>query len=274
MIRFQRAAALLGFSLAAASSLAGTAWADKMQARYAVTLVGLPIGSASADGSIDDTGYKLEVTARLSGLAAMVSSSKAALVATGGVGSNGVLPATYATTAANDKETRTVRMAMSAGTVKGVDISPPIEEQPGRVPLTEASKRNSLDPVSALLMQVPAGQPMLGPASCPRSIPVFDGYTRFDITMSYVGTKNVKTKGYAGPVVVCAVRYTPVAGHRPDRKGTQFMANNRKIEAWLAPIEKSRMMVPFHVSMATMVGTAVIDATEFNISPSQSAAGR
>jgi UTP:GlnB (protein PII) uridylyltransferase len=68
-------------------------------------------------------------------------------------------------------------------------------------------------------------------------------------------------KGYEGPVAVCSARYVAVAGHRPDRPATKFMENNKEMEVWLAPVSESRITVPLRISVATMVGTTVIEAT-------------
>ena len=243
------------------------AQADTLHARYSVTFVGLHIGEASATGMINPGGYKIDLSAKLVGLAAAVSSIRMALVSSGAIHHGALAPAAYATTAANSRETRTVRMALNGGSVKAVDIMPPFEDKEGRVPVTEAQKRNILDPMSALIMSVPSGEPLVGPAACNRTIPIYDGFVRFDVTLSYVGTRDVATKGYTGPVTVCSARYTPISGHRADSQSTKFMAENRNIEAWLAPVERPHVVVPFHVSMMTMNGTAVIDATEFSVEP-------
>ena len=63
---------------------------------------------------------------------------------------------------------------------------------------------------------------------------MFDGYTRFDVDLTYVGQREVSAKGYKGPVAVCAVRYVPIAGHRRDRPPTKFMADNKDLEVWSA----------------------------------------
>jgi hypothetical protein len=44
------------------------------------------------------------------------------------------------------------------------------------------------------------------------------------------------------------------------------MEQNRTIEAWLAPIEGTKMLVPWRVSMSTKVGTLIMQATEFTTS--------
>jgi hypothetical protein len=106
---------------------------------------------------------------------------------------------------------------------------------------------------------------MVGPASCDRTIPIFDGYTRFNVNLSYVGVREVSAKGYRGPVAICAVRYVPIAGHRRDRPATQFMADNKDLEVWLAPVDGTRLLMPFRISVRTMIGTTVIEASEFSV---------
>jgi hypothetical protein len=242
--------------------------ADEFRARYTVGLIGFPIGEAAAAGSLGPAGYRIDLNVKLTGVAAMVANVKLALVATGALRRGGVAPSTYATTSANSQGSRTVRMSLDAGNVKAVEIFPPFEDKEGRVPVTAANKRNILDPATALIMAVPEGQPLVGPAACNRTIPVYDGYVRFDVTLHYVGTRHVAVDGYSGPVSVCAARYTPVSGHKRDSKSTKFMAENRDIEAWLAPIERAHVVVPFHVAIMTLAGTAVIDAVEFSVEPS------
>ena len=38
------------------------------------------------------------------------------------------------------------------------------------------------------------------------------------------------------------------------------MADNKDLEVWLAPIESDRVLIPFRVSVRTMIGTTVIEA--------------
>jgi hypothetical protein len=161
--------------------------------------------------------------------------------------------------------TRTIRMALAGNTVTGVDISPPFVDKPDRVPLGPADKRGVVDPVGAVILPARASEPLLSPAACDRKVPIFDGYTRFDITLSYVGERTASAKGYSGPVVVCAARYVPISGHSRDRPATKFMADNKDLEVWLAPIASDHVLFPFRVSVRTMIGTTVVEAQEFRI---------
>jgi hypothetical protein len=251
--------------------LTSAAQAENVRATYHVSIIGLTIGNATALGTFEPQHYKIDIGVKLSGVAALVSSAKGAATAAGAIGRAGVVPATYANTTANSYETRTVRMAMGGGAVRGLEVSPPFFDPVGRVPVTESSKHNILDPVSALVMSVPAGQPLIGPAACDRTIPVFDGFARYDIRLSFVRSQDVQVKGYSGPVNVCAVRYVPVAGHRPEAKATQFMAENRQMEAWLVPIEPAHAVVPLRISIMTMAGMLIVEGTEFTILPTQAA---
>lgn len=259
---FRASLLLTGAVALSALAPASAAKAEPMRARYSITLLGIPLGTATLDGDLGAGGYRIAVNAKLTGIAALMSSSRGAATAAGGYQKGRIQPAAYANTSANSKETRTVRIAIDGGTVKGVDISPPIDPVPDRVPLTAAHTRGIIDPLSALVMPVPGSELVIGPAACNRTLPVYDGFTRFDVTLAYAGTRNVKSKGYVGPVAVCDVRYTPIAGHR-QRKPVQFMAENKDIHVWLAPVGDTRVVVPFRISVATMVGTTVIEAAEF-----------
>jgi hypothetical protein len=244
---------------------AAGASADSWRATYNLSLLGLPIGTASTTGEFSRNAYRIEGSAKLSGLAMLVASSKGAAAGAGAIIAGRVSPASFAVTAANAKMTRTMRMSLASSAVTGVDISPPFEDKPDRVPLREQDKRGIVDPVGAIVIPVSGADPLVGPAACTRTIPIFDGYTRFDVRLAYVGQRRVTGAGYSGPVAVCTVRYIPIAGHRADRPGTKFMAENKSIEVWLAPVESARVLLPYRVSVKTMIGTAIIEASEFSV---------
>ncbi len=240
--------------------------AETLKAHYSVALMGLRIGDLYANGTLQPQSYKMDLTAHLTGIASWVSNVKMALASSGTFRKGLLAPSTYATSAVNSTETRTLRMALSAGTVRAVEITPPLEYHGERVPVTDANKRNVLDPTSALIMPVPMKEPLIGPAACSRTLPIFDGYARFDIALRYTGTQQVAIAGYNGPVAVCSARYHPISGHLVGSRSTAFMAQNDGIEVWLAPIEHAHVVVPLRVTMPTMTGTLDIVAEEFEAS--------
>ncbi len=257
--------ARLALAVAAAGLMSAPAVADMLHATYRVSLVGLPIGSANIDAKLSPTSYAIRADAKLTGLARLFANARGASTGIGAIVQGRVSPATFATTAANSQMTRTIRMALADNAVTGVDIAPPFDEKPDRVPLGPRDEQNVVDPVGAVVIPAPGSGAMAPPSACNRKIPIFDGYTRFDIDLTYVGERDAKAKGYEGPVVVCAARYVPISGHSAGRAATKFMAENKDLEVWLAPIEADRVWMPFRVSVRTMIGTTVVEAQEFRV---------
>jgi len=97
-------------------------------------------------------------------------------------------------------------------------------------------------------------------------------HNRVDIDLVFKRMDQVKAdKGYAGPVVVCQVLYTPIAGHRPARDAIKYLIAQRDMEMWLAPIAGTRLLVPFRFSVPTPFGLGVLQANYFvaNAMPAQ-----
>ena len=256
--------------LAAAILSVAPACAGSVDAQYAVSLAGLSMGSATLTGTVTPTRYNLSAQAHLSGLAGMVTGGKGAASATGNLSGGRVVPGNYSLTASNSEMTRTVQMGMSNAGVQQVVVNPPLDPKPDRIPVTGEHHRGIVDPLAAVLMQASSGSPE---AACNRKIPVFDGAQRFDIQLSYSGTRNATTQdGYSGPVIVCKARYTPIAVHRSERSAVKYMANNRDMETWLAPSGVEGVYLPFRVSVKTMIGTTDIQAVKWRIEQSETTA--
>ncbi|NDA46655.1 MAG: DUF3108 domain-containing protein [Alphaproteobacteria bacterium] len=251
-----------------------SAQAETLKAHYGMTLMGLSIGTAYASGYVEPKAYRIEIGMRTTGLANLVNSAKGAATATGAMSLMGPSPAAYSNSITNSEETRTVRMSLSGNAVRAVDIRPEPWDLPARVPLGDTARRHVVDPVSALIMSVPAGQELSGPAACERTISVFDGVTRFDVSLSYAGSQTVEAKGYAGPVVVCTARYTPIAGHRPDSASTRYMSENHDIHVWLAPLPETHVVLPIHIDIGTAAGELSIDASEFTLGQRRADSGK
>jgi hypothetical protein len=251
--------------LALCFALCAPAGAETLRAHYALSLMGLSIGSAYASGVVDPQTYRVEISMRTTGLANLINNARGAASASGGLTLAGPSPASYANTTSNSDETRTVRMSLAGNAVRTVDVRPTPWDAEARIPVTDSAKRHIVDPVSALIMRVPPGEQLTGPSACNRTISVFDGVTRFDVELAYAGDHTAQTRGYAGPVTVCSARYTPIAGHRPDSSSTRYMANNHDISVWLAPLPDARVVVPIHIAIGTAAGRLVIDASEFEI---------
>jgi hypothetical protein len=265
-MRLKQASRLVVAGTAAVGLGAPSGEAASVNVDYAITLAGLPIGTAELTANLDGPRYRTNIQARLTGLAGAVTGGKGAADASGVITSAQPSPNAFAVTARNSNDQRTVRIGMTGGAVRAVSIEPPfIDDKPDRVPVKEAHKRGVLDPVSAILMPVFGRGEPISPATCNRTLPVFDGAARYDIVLSYAQTRQVEKPGYQGPVVVCNARYVPVAGHRPERPATKFMVENRDLSVWLAPVEGTRVLLPVRISVRTMIGTSVVEATRWSL---------
>lgn len=256
------AAALTTLALAGIGS---QGQAQTLKVDYDITLAGLSLGTADLSSTFDGPKYQMQAGVKLSGLAKMLTGGRGAATASGSIVGAQPQPAAFALTSKSSSNQRTVRMGLAAGNVAAVEIVPPIDEKPDRVPVKETDRKGVVDPVSALLMPAVASGSLTDPANCSRTIPVFDGAARFDVVLTYGGTENVDLPGYSGPVLICNARYVPVSGHRTLRPSTKFMEENRDMSVWLAPLEKQRLLFPVRIAVRTMVGMSVIEASRWSM---------
>ncbi len=255
-----------GAVAALAAWCGGSASAETLRAVYEISLLHLPLGTGTVKAEITPRSYEVDGTAKLNALARLVNNSHGASIGHGAIVDGRVSPAAFATTAASSRATRTIRMAIKNNSVVAVDISPPFGDYPDRVPLRAEDKANIVDPIGAYIFSAPKTGPAVSPAACDRTVPIFDGFTRFNLKLSYVGERKVKAKGYSGRVAVCAVRYVPIAGHNKNRPAVKYMAENKDIQIWLAPVGDLPVLAPYRVSIQTMIGVLDIEASEFSVS--------
>jgi len=251
--------------LAAAAAPGGPALAQgRFEARYSVTIGGIPVGQGAWIADIAEDQYTTAASGRVTGIARVLSDGEGFGAARGRVRSGRLLPTSYAVTVTADRRPDEVRMAFAGGGVKELQVEPPTPYSADRVPLTDAHRRGVMDPLSAGLIFVGGTGDVLTPEACRRTVPIFDGRQRYDLTLSFKRMDRVKAdKGYEGPVVVCMVVYEPLAGHRPDRPAVRQLAQSRDMDIWFAPIAGTRFLAPFRISLPTMIGTAILEADQF-----------
>lgn len=262
LMRLVLAAALGAGALSPAEARERKAAPASIAVDYGIALAGLPIGTARLAGSFENAKYRVDVSATLTGLVGAITGGQGS-ARSAGIIAAGPQPNTFAIATRTANSGIAVRMALAHGNVTQSEVTPPLVDMDDRVPVTAANKRGIMDPASALLMPAQASGDLTNPDNCNRTLPVFDGATRFNVVLSYSETRPIEKPGYSGPVLVCNARYQAVAGHRPDRPGVRFMEENRDMSVWLAPVEGTRMLVPIRISVRTTVGTNIIEATRW-----------
>jgi hypothetical protein len=235
----------------------------KLEARYTATLAGVPIGKGAWTVEIRDRHYSAAAEGRVVGLMRVITRGDGTASAEGAIAAGRLVPAAYAAHTAYDRRNSEVRMTLSSGTVTDL-VAEPVPPSPDRVLLTEAHRHGVVDPMSAALIGLPGEGEILSPDVCRRTLPIFDGYQRFDLVLAFKRMEEARTQtGYQGPTVVCSVTYRPIAGHRPARYAIQYLMEQRDMEIAFAPIAGTRVLAAFRMYVPTLIGPAVLQATQF-----------
>jgi hypothetical protein len=251
-------------SIVAAAAASPASAQGKLDAQYTVTLAGIPIGKGSWVIDIADTQYTATASGKTTGLLHAFTGGEGTSAAHGTLQAGRLMSSIYTSTITTSKKNDETRLTTSSGSVKDFTVDPPQDNDPERVPLTEAHQHGVLDPMTASLLHVAGTGDPLSPEACKQTAAIFDGRLRYDLQFAFKRMDKVKAdKGYAGPVVVCAVYFSPVAGYIPSRTAIKYIAKQRDIEVWMAPIAGTRVLVPFRVEGPTPIGHAVLEATQF-----------
>jgi len=250
--------------LAIVGAIAPAAAQVRLEARYSATIAGIPIGGGTWAIDINDTQYTAAVSGATTGILRAFTGGQGNATARGTLAGGRLLSSIYAATITSRKKADSIRITIANGNVKDFKVDPPADEDPERVPITEASQRGVLDPMTASLVRMPGSGDLLVPEACQRTLEVFDGRLRYDMQFAFKRVERVKAgKGYAGPVVVCAVYFSPVAGYIPSRASIKYLSKQRDMEVWLAPIAGTRVLVPYRAQGPTPIGQAILEASEF-----------
>ncbi len=236
----------------------------KLDARYEATLAGIPVGKGAWTIDIADDTFSAAASGGTSGLLKAFAGGSGTGAAQGRVVNGALVSTNYSATTTTSKKSEAIRIVMSNGNVKEYAIEPEPPVDPDRLPITDAHRRGVYDPMTGSMLRVPGSGDPLSPEACRTGAAIFDGRMRYDLKLDFKRMETVRAeKGYRGPVVVCAVYFSPVAGYIPDRPVIKYLAAQRNIEIAFAPIAGTRILVPFRMVIPTPLGTAMLEATQF-----------
>jgi hypothetical protein len=257
--------------LAAVAAAPAAQAQGRLEAQYAISVAGIAIGTASWTVDIGRDFYAASASGRASGIASALVDGEGAVTARGAVRDGRLVPALFAASIVRDNDKSDARMVLDNGDVKEL-VAKAKDAEPDRIPVTAAHRHGVVDPISAMLIPVAGGTGAAGKDACRRTLPIFDGRRRYDLQLTFKRLDKVKAAtGYAGPAVVCVATFKPRAGHRASSKLVKFLAG-RDITLWLAPIAGAPVAAPFRVTVSSMFGNLVVEATRFDVSTRTAAA--
>ena len=236
----------------------------RLDARYEATLAGIPVGKGAWTIDISDDQFTAAASGGTAGLLKAFAGGTGTGAAQGRVVNGALVATNYSASTTTSKKTEVIHMVLSGGNVReyGIEPEPPVD--PERIPVTDAHRRGVFDPMTGSMLRVPGSGDPLSPDACRTGAAIFDGRMRYDLKLDYKRMETVRAeKGYQGPVVVCAVYFSPIAGYIPDRAVIKYLTSQRNIEVAFAPVAGTRILVPFRMVVPTPLGAAMLEATQF-----------
>jgi uncharacterized protein DUF3108 len=236
----------------------------RVDAKYEATLSGIAVGKGTWTIEIGDDVFSASAQGGSAGLLKAFSGGSGSGASQGRIVNGALVGTSYVATTTTSKKSETIRLTLANGGVKDFSIDPVPPVDADRIVVTDAHRKNVLDPMTGSMIRVPGTGEVLTPDACRTGTGVFDGRLRYDLKLDYKRMETVKAEhGYHGPAVVCAIYFTPVAGYIPDRPVIKWLAAQRNMEITFVPVAGTRVLVPFRMMIPTPLGPAMLEATTF-----------
>lgn len=254
--------ALASTPLSANDHTTGSDLPGRINAHYAISLGAFDLGHFTFEQQRSGQTYRVKSVVELSAL--LGAFQWRGVTTTSGALRNGTpSPKSYAFDFRSKNKGGLVRMEFAEGNVVGLSAIPAAPHGGNMVSLKQAHTRSVLDPLTAILKlaQGHSGQP------CGRTLPIFDGKQRFNLTFNFRRYEPLQTGGH-GRVrgVVCQIKYKPLSGYVANSDTRRYTAE-KNIEVAFRPVADGRVFVPYRLTLPTVIGTARLDLQKLSVSP-------
>jgi hypothetical protein len=233
----------------------------KFDARYTLSMTGVPIGKLTWQTQLGTADYTTSANGRVSGFLSLLVTGEGNVTVKGQIKDGRPQPASFVSAVVREDEKVNVQIAFDGARVRDLKVEEPPPEA-DRVPIVEAHKVGVIDPLSAFL--IPASADPTAREGCERTLSMFDGRRRYDLALSFKRTDMIRgEKDKRVAVLVCAIKFMPMSGHRASSPLVKFLAEGRDIEVWLVPVTGTRFLAPVRLSVASLMGNMVLQADQF-----------
>jgi hypothetical protein len=253
-------------AIACAALMAGAAQAQTpvtLSASYAVIMTHVHVGDLTWAVDFSDQAYAAKAHGQASGVFSVLFSGEGSIATRGVIVQGRLAPQNVDTEVTDDDGHDEVQMTFADGVLERVTRhGPPPKGE--RVKVTPDLLHDIADPLSALL--IPSGGDAFAHANCDRTLRIFDGQRRYNLALSFKRIDKMKlAHGYAGPVLVCGVMLSALAGYRTDSLLVHYLAGKDDLGLWFAPVAGVGVMAPIRALMPTLIGTLELRASEFTV---------
>jgi hypothetical protein len=247
-------AGVVALAACAVASPRAEAWPAVVRASYDVNFNGINVGTFEFQAHTEGKSYSLSGNAQLT----ILLFNWIGEIRTFGLlsASRAPRPAAFSFEFQSGGKTGSTRMDFASGNVTDVKHIPPAPPKVDIVPLREQHLKGVIDPLSAIMVVANYANP----DPCDHRLPIFDGKERFDLVLSYKGQVKVSEQQPSGqPAIahVCRVKYRPIAGHKIDAESS-YLATSDAIEVSLRPIPSANVLIPYQITIPTLIGYATI----------------
>lgn len=259
----------LGQGLPSASAEDSAAGQTDIAANYGVYWAGMHLGDVRLTVNVRGSDYQMKGDGRFALLGGLIYQWQGSTTSAGTLGKRNPRPSLYTLSYSGGDKESALRISFSNGGVAEVSTTPKKRPSPRDIPVTKDQLQGVLDPMTGAFLR---SRPDLSPADlrvCDETIPVYDGQLRFNIVLTPKEQRNVsspKPGGYSGPAAVCSVKFVPISGYRPENRAVKFMsAHTDEIEAWLVPLPKTSLYLPYRIKVPTAFGSGTAELISFSV---------
>lgn len=243
-----------------------------IRASYRVSVASIDLGTFDLTANVAPKDYSLKAKGEFSILAGLLYRATGKALSSGKLLNATPTPQRFDFSYADSNKSQSLEIVFGHGARPAVAQTPKKRRDKKAVPISDEQLRSALDPLTAAFLSVRASVPAGDLTVCDQTLRVFDGKQLFELTLSPKRTEELGPKAAGGltAAAVCAVRYRPIGGHRPESSAVRFLQETEGIEAWLVPVAGTDAFIPYKVVVPTSWGDGSVKLTELKIE----AAGR
>ncbi len=249
-----RAAAAAAASVALVTLVSPSSAGQPLSLDYHVYAGGFHAVSFSTEFNIGEDSYRARVNLRSNGLIDRLFSFSMEANADGRSGENGVVPLFFRTSNRwRSSGERFVEISYDEPGDVPRTVVQPVPDADEREPVPDELRRNTLDPLSAIVQLI---RGLSNSGRCDSKAAVFDGRRRYDLAARHLGEIVLKPSDvapYGGPAVKCAIEVQRVVGRWKKSKRWRE-AGPPTIHVFLARLDQSSPLVPVRIEAKNNIG--------------------
>jgi len=248
--------AVFAVALPAVASAAGP---ESFRGEYTVSFLGLSVARATFESRYEGDSYSIDGSVSSAGLAQLFDDTRGTLKASGRFSGSRIEPQAFRADYISGKKASLVDIRFADGKVVSTKVLPPPKKR-GKdwVALDLVDLKGVTDPIAATVLHADSLDHV-----CGRTVKMYDGEMRANLTLAYVEKGSISVKGYKGPTVTCRMGFEPVSGFRQGRKALDFLKRKSRIQVTFAPLGQTGVYAPIYATVGTEIGTITVRARRF-----------